>query len=381
MEDMQQLNKELDRVKIHAFLGKSAAFLGSLLGSLDFEWTRDIPTAATDYEHLYWNPDFFKSVPNVSNRTVLMHELWHVGLMHGVRRGDRDPRIWNIACDIKINNDLEDEMDKGKAVYSWEGLEDCYRDPSLKGMTEEDIYDFLMQNPGKIPQQGSWSGDPNDLDMMPMSPDKKHKAISKVVQAAQQAAMASQAGSVPQYVREMLKDFLKPVVPWQSKLHKFFTDRLDEEWTWARPNRRYSNIYLPSRFTDDGRLAHLMFFFDSSGSVTTKQLKSFISEVKHIWEYFKPEKLTVMQFDTEIKAIYEFNEGDYIYNFEIVGRGGTDLEPVREVIDEKQPTAAVIFTDLDCYPMKKLDSNTPVLWICTGNKGAKVPFGDLTHIN
>ena len=30
----------------------------------------------------------------------------HIALMHHTRRGDRDPRLWNLACDFAIDQEL-----------------------------------------------------------------------------------------------------------------------------------------------------------------------------------------------------------------------------------------------------------------------------------
>ena len=106
----EQLMREYDRTQAQAFLGKSAAFFGSLLCSLKFSWQREnCDTAQTDGTELQFNPDFFVWLKPETRKTVLMHELWHVGYLHGVRQGSRDPEFWNYACDIYINNQLEDD--------------------------------------------------------------------------------------------------------------------------------------------------------------------------------------------------------------------------------------------------------------------------------
>jgi len=90
--------------------------------------------------------------------------------------------------------------------------------------------------------------------------------------------------------------------------------------------------------------------------------------------------MTVVQFDTKIQKIDEFKEGDTFNEIKIVGRGGTDLRCVREHIMEIKPTAAIIFSDLECPPMRKLDHDIPVIWIVVGNKEAEVNFGQMIHI-
>lgn len=382
------LQKELDRVKSRVFLGSNAAFLGPLMCSMEFHWDKAFPTAATDGLKIWWNPDWFESLPPATRATVLVHELWHPARMHLHRRGDRDPEVWNYACDIRINNDLENERDaSGKPLYSFEGIEWCWKDHSFDvngRAVEEDIYEELMKR-GSKPKGHTWnsqdsSGGPAG-DMVPgVTSAQIREQINAVISAAHQARLSGKPGDIPGEVEEVIKAFLKPVVPWERKLMKFFTDLLDESYTWARPNRRYSNMYLPSRFTDDGRLAHLRYYLDVSGSIMTKDIERFNSEVKYVWDVLKPEKMSLIQFDTRITKITDFNEGDPFQELEVKGRGGTSLREVRDDIIKERPTAAIIFSDLECTPMEALPFDVPVIWVCIRNRNIAVPFGDLIHI-
>lgn len=59
----------------------------SVLGATDIFWTTAIRTAATDGIYVYINPNFFKSLPNDSQRAFLLgHEVGHIVLQHP-RRG------------------------------------------------------------------------------------------------------------------------------------------------------------------------------------------------------------------------------------------------------------------------------------------------------
>ncbi len=366
--DLNILSRELDRTKSSVFLSqKNAAFLGSLMCSLNFSWTRDLPTAATDGVNLYWNPEYFQSLPKDSRSTDLQHELWHVALLHNIRCGTRDQQIWNIACDIKIDLMLEEEG------CTFVGIQGVKRDPKYKGWPEEDIYDDLMKDP---PPTSSCTC---CVHALPQSDISKQATINAVVQAVHQAK-ASGAGNIPGNIEKMLKEFLEPIIPWQTVLMKFFTDLLDEDYTWKRPNRRYSDMYLPSRFTDDGRLEHLVYFLDVSGSIQDTDILRFNSEVKYIQEVLKPQRLTLVQFDTDIQDVKEFKEEDPFDEIKVIGRGGTCLRCVHDFIEKENPTAAVIFSDLYVPPMQPVTTDTPIIWIAINNPGATVPFGQLLHI-
>lgn len=377
MSTNDELMRQLDITKSKVFLGSNAAFLGSLMCSLDFKWNSNIPTAQTDGLSLEWNPEWFMSLKPETRKTILVHELWHPARLHMIRRGNRDPKIWNQACDYRINNDLH------KEGYSFEGIEWGCLDPSIdqtsKGdLSEEEIYDLIYQKALTPPPQPG--NDHHDMVMDDPDPNTQHKIINAVVQAVQQAKVHKQAGSLPGSLEQIIDKFLSPIIDWRILLHKFFTEMLDEDYTWRRPNRRYQDMYLPSRFTDDGRLQHLMYFEDASGSISDADSLRFNSEIKHVKETYNPELMTMVQFDTRITKVDVFKESDPFNEVKIVGRGGTSLRPVRDYIIKHKPTAAIIFSDLYCAPMAKLPYDIPIIWVVIDNKKAEVAFGQKIHI-
>lgn len=374
--DYHQLNRDLDKVKSSVFLGRNAAFLGSLMCSMNFIWTREISTAATDGVNVYWNPEYFLSLPEKSRNTDLMHELWHAALLHSIRKGTREHKPWNIACDIKIDLMLEGEG------YDFTGIEGVLTSPQLNARqyvdwVEEDIYDDIMNN---NPPPNSQGPGQVRLDILEGDSQQKQAAVNAVVQAMESAKIQGQAGQIPGAVTETISKFLDPVVPWEVILMQFFTDLIEEDYSWQRPNRRYGDMYLPSRVKDEGRLEHLCYYLDVSGSITEQEILRFNSEVKHIQTVLKPQKLTLVQFDTGITDVRVFEEDDPFDAIEIHGRGGTSLVPVRQHIQKNEPTAAIIFSDLQVNPMQPLTKDIPVIWVATGSPGATVPFGKLIHI-
>lgn len=377
--DLHQLSRQLDITKSKVFLDKrNAAFLGSLMCSLNFVWSRGLPTAATNAITFWWNPDWFLSLDPEVRKTVLMHELWHVARLHIVRLDGRNPRYWNYACDIRINNDLERE---GSSFY---GVEDCWKDKSFDDAgiaAEEDIYD-LITNQCDAATVGSWGDAGGEGDMIPLSNQEKQQVINTVVQAVHQAKLAGQAGNLPGSIEQVLNQFLEPVIPWQTVLMQFFTDLLNEDYSWKRPNRRYSDMYLPSRFTDDDRLTHLKYYLDVSGSISDADILRFNSEVKYIQEVLKPQRLSLIQFDDGIRSVKEFKEEDPFDEIKVIGRGGTSWAPVKEHIEEDpETTAVIVFTDLGFWdPITELKEDIPIIWVVQNNRNGRAPYGKHIHI-
>lgn len=370
---MMDIERELDKTKSAVFLGSNAAFLGSVLCSVNFIWDKSISTACINGLNFKWNPDWFISLPIESRKTVLLHELWHIAKMHSLRVGNRNHKIFNYACDYHINNDLE------KEGYTFAGT-DPLKDSKYGSMSEEEIYDLLIKE--HIPENTTtWGIGKEETDFEPLNQEEKQELVAAVIRATHVAEQANQGGSIPGTVREHIDRFLAPVVPWENLLLKFFTELENEDFTWRKPNRRYQDIYLPSRIKDESKLEHLLYCIDVSGSISKNDIIRTNSEIKYIKERFNPEKLTILQFDTKVQKIDVYTSMDCFNYLDVIGRGGTHLECVREYINEHKPTAAVVFSDLHCPKMHYLNNDIPVIWIVLNNKNAKVNFGKMVHIN
>jgi predicted metal-dependent peptidase len=397
------LTRELDRTKSELYAKPYATFYGSLLCSLNFFWTSDMRTAATDGVNLMWNPHWFMKLEPRTRVTVLMHEIQHPARLHFMRQGTRNGLIWNYACDISINNRLKSEN------YSFEGLEWAWMNNKDLNFpldaVEEDIFDALMALNTTPPSTGAWGqntppdpsrkGDidpdfpdskfPDDgtdmfpsTDGRPMTKDEQARAVSNVIRASQQAQIGGDG--LPGDVEVVLKQFLAPTVPWEQFLHRFMQGLTEGGFTWRLPNRRYQSIYLPSKFEDEGALDHLAFYEDTSGSISDKDSLRFNSEFKYVKETYKPKKMTLIQFDSIIQNEITYLEEDLFNQILIGGRGGTSLACVREHILKHRPTAVVVFSDLQCEPMLHLGFEIPILWVVINNKDAQVPFGKVIHI-
>ncbi|UZV39814.1 putative metallopeptidase [Xanthomonas virus PB119] len=369
------LNHRMDKVKTKIFLGKQSGFFGSLLCSLDFIWSEDVPTAATDGIRLWWNPVWFEKHNNDQMGTVLRHELDHVSRLHALRRGDRDPKVWNYACDYRINNDLDNDK------FTFKGLSpllDHKYDRNGELLSEEEIYTILMEE--RLNNNGSWGSGDIDLEEAFNLPTEEQAKAVNIVGSAIAAAKAA-GEEVPGDVKKLMDQFLNPVIPWQVVLMQFFTDQLDRDYTMRRPNRRYSDMYLPSlEDDDDGRLECLLYFQDVSGSITDADSQRFNSELKYVWDELRPKKIVIAQFSTQITKVDTLIEEDNFDWIETVGGGGTSLVPVREMILKEKPTAAVIFSDLECSPMDCTDINIPLIWATIRNRSASVQKGKIIHI-
>ncbi|MGE4293227.1 MAG: VWA-like domain-containing protein [Desulfovibrio sp.] len=92
-------------------------------------------TAWTDGKVLAFNSGYVQALPLPKLKGMLCHEVMHLACLHHLRRGKRDAKTWNRACDHAINPLL---LDAGVELPSGFLL-----DPGKIGRSAEEIYSEL----------------------------------------------------------------------------------------------------------------------------------------------------------------------------------------------------------------------------------------------
>ena len=119
-------------------------------------WYADdtIATACTDGKVIRFNPDFLLSLNKHEQVGLCVHEVMHVYSKHHLRRGNRNPTLWNVAADYFINQVIVDaiqmeQLHRGKTGprASCMALPDgALIDDRFRGMSTEQIYDVLVED-------------------------------------------------------------------------------------------------------------------------------------------------------------------------------------------------------------------------------------------
>ena len=89
-----------------------------------------VETMETNGVSIRFNPEFVASLSRGALRTVIAHETMHCAALHHTRRGHRDLRRWNIACDHAINPLL--------AAAGFELPDGALLNPAFAGMSAEE---------------------------------------------------------------------------------------------------------------------------------------------------------------------------------------------------------------------------------------------------
>lgn len=367
MEILSSTEEILKKAKLGLLLGNP--FFASMLFKLEFKWDDTIPTACTNGIDLKVNPSFFESLTQDTRMGLLAHEVCHPMLFHHTRRKERDPRIWNMACDYAINLILKDS-----------GIilpEDALLDHKYAGMAAETIYDLIKDDSQQDNGQGG--GGFGEVEDFPGDAEEKQAEEYKQAESALAAAeLAKLAGKGSSLIDQIIKELITPVVAWYDELRQIMTEKSRDDYTWKKPNKRYmgTGFYLPSLENETFGLIGL--FWDTSGS--TRRLQDrFAGEMDSIKREVNA-PMMVAYFDTKVVK-YEMFEPQDDLEIKPVGGGGTDFRAPFNWAERNdfEPRIAIVFTDGECYSYPD-EPDYEVIWAVCDNKSFSPPFGRVIHV-
>lgn len=327
-------------------------FWASLLLSMPMVLRNDLDkitghkTAATNGKEIWLDPDFVESLPLAVVMFVLAHEAAHVMFMHATRRGDRDPKLWNIACDHAINLIL-----KQSGFTIWERA--CC-DSRFIGMSAEQIYNILQQEAeaaGKFsngrysPTPGTNEAEAGDLVYGNHTPEQireiEQTAKQMLVSAATQAKMA---GQLPDHIRLAIDGLINPPQRWERIFQSYMRQVAYEQESWSRRNRRYPNVILPGKW--NLKLGEFVVVGDTSGSMMNANIMGQLSkELTYAVEVLRPSRTRLIwadDADCSKQQVFEYGEPIVI---KPEGGGGTDMRKPLKFVERYQPLVVLLLTD------------------------------------
>jgi predicted metal-dependent peptidase len=375
----------------HPFFGNLATRLKLVDAS---DW---LATLATDGRNFYYNVAFVDKLTPKQAEFGFAHEVLHNVFDHMGRRNGRDPQLSNIAADYAANQILKDE--RIGEVPDWIKI---FQDNKYRGKSYEEIYDDLYEKAEKIDLsqlgelldehmdgEGDGEGEGNGEDGKDgkgrprLTAEEKKKIRDEIKEAMVSAAQAAGAGKIPAGVARLIKDFTEPKMDWRELLRMNIQSILKSNFSFARPNRKsqMSGAILPGMMNDE--TVDVCCAIDMSGSISDKQAKDFISEVKGIMDEYVDFKLKLWCFDTEVYNYAEFtadNASD-IMSYEVKGGGGTDFEANWRFMqdNEIEPKRFIMFTD--GYPCGSWgpEEYCETLFIIHGTDSIIPPHGQVAY--
>ena len=336
---MRTIQDQLSRISKTLIF--SEPFYGIFLIGLQKEFTKNCATAGVGKHgigmRLVINPDFFGELKESHQQGLLKHELLHIAFGH-IILADKysNKKLFNIAADIEINQYIDDNMlpPGGLTRESFPGIF-----LPRKAGTEK-YYKLLEQT---MDQNGNSNNSELQalLDQMDGNSRYCHKeweevtnlpeAEKKLVQKQYEHQMKTTAeeikkkhGTIPGELAEIIEKLFTTQLPkfnWKAFLKRFINNS-SKVYT-KKLRRKFNKRYAGNPGLKIKRKNHVLVGVDTSGSVSTDELKEFMNEICHM--YKTGNQITVAQFDTELTSVEEFNPKQ---DWEIKGRGGTFFQPV-----------------------------------------------------
>ena len=409
-EELEKMREEVhDRVIVarvglllrHPFFGNMATRMR--VQNCD-DWC---PTAATDGRNLYYNTQFFNMLTNKQIEFVIAHEILHCVFDHIIRREDRNPRIFNIACDYKVNNLLvRDKI--GERVDQIQ----IFQDFKYDDWTSEEIYDDIYnkydeeelqalgelldehidwekdgdkEGEGKNPGKGGGEEKDKKSKRPSYSKEELKKIRDEIKESMITSAQSAGAGNTPGEIARMIKELTEPKMNWRELLRQQIQSTIKSDFTFSRPSRKgwHTGAVLPGmNFMDT---IDICIGIDMSGSIGDIQAQDFLGEVKGIMDEYKDYKIKLWCFDTKVYNEEDFSAdgGQDLTDYEILGGGGTDFDANWTYMKENDivPKKFIMFTD--GYPFGSWgDENycdTIFVIHSHRDKNLQAPFGVTAH--
>jgi predicted metal-dependent peptidase len=317
-------------------------------------------TAAVDGRNFYYNAEFVNKLDLDETVFLVGHEVGHCVYEHFLRRGDRDPQIWNMAGDYKINAMLVREkigrlIDKVKPLYDkkyesdewW--TENVYDQLKKDGVAPQQTLDIHLDIEGDGDNGTNGNGTKDGQSKPTITKDDAKAIADELKNAVIQAAQSVGAGNVPGDIRRMIGELTEPKMDWRQMIRVTLESNLTSDFTFMTPNRKsqFNNVVLPGMLKD--QQIDIAIALDVSGSISDADTRDFLSEVQGIMDQFQSYKIRIWCFDTEVSGYDEFTDDDgrSITEFEMTGGGGTKFMPNWDFMKARgiEPDQFIMFTD------------------------------------
>ena len=352
-------------------------YYGLFLVMTEKEWSDKIPTAGVAKHNINYklliNPKFWDSLSVEHRIGLTKHEMLHLAFFHPLM-GDsfENDELFNIAADIEINQYIEDQYlpEGGLKLDSFPGI-----DLPPKAGTRV-YYDILNQNKNNpalsnllsamgqgIPQSIDGLNNPNhdwkEFDNMGEAEKRLLKSQMEYQIKELADAVKKSRGTVPGEIAELINNFIpfeEAKFDWRGYIRRF-TGRSVKVYT-KKLRRKFNKRFEDNPGLKIKQKKHILVAIDTSGSVSTDELKEFFSEVHHMHKTGCD--VTVVQCDTAISDIRPYKQSNEIA---LHGRGGTSFDPVIEYYDanQKKYTCLIYFTDGEAPAPAKPRGH--ILWV------------------
>jgi len=353
-------------------------FYGSVCLGVRVKPDASVSTMATDGKSILWSPDWVDTIDQEETVGVMAHEVLHIILKHPLRRGNRDPLLWNIATDFAINQILIDagfKLPEGALI-----------DPQYKGLTAEAIYDRLPED-AKEKYGNAVIGEVKDAkkdDGSDMSQAEVKQMEADIDAKIMMAATGAKAvGKMPAFVKDLIEEMERSQVDWRNVMRRFVGGDQPDDYSFRRLHKKmYHMNGMISPTIEKIGAGDVVIGIDTSLSVCKRELSFFLGEINAISEDLKPRSITVITCDARVQTVKRYEQGEEIQMIEIGGRGGTEVKPVFDYIEKHQlPVDNMVYlSDMEIFDYPENPPHYPTLWVSSSMRSDPAPWGETTYL-
>lgn len=418
---MKELTLEQKFARVLIDLRKYSPFYSVIYESIDKIESKSIDTIGVTQNKMWYNPEFINTKSYTDLVFIIMHEILHIALMHPIRVGDRDPKLFNAACDLYVNKLIVEEF-KPSNVLKIDELnitmpKTVLFDDSID--TDEDsvesIYEQLEQQKG----MNGWNDDScnecefelksrsgrgqnitiskNTKDEFiddgsdPVQKENEAKQIASEIQVKIEMNGLKGVGTSQQCIIRDISEMLKSKLDWKKILSKYCLKTRSKDTSFKTIDTRmlYQDAIYPGIHDETtDMLKGVKVCIDTSGSIRQEDLKYMLYHISRITKLYKTEAELVC-WDTVVESAYNIEDVQKIIESGVCGGGGTRVESVFEYFDSKKckikPIVSLIFTDgyfgMDEFKPEWSHKYRNTYWVITrdGLDEFKPPFGKVTR--
>jgi predicted metal-dependent peptidase len=382
--------------RAHQWFVNSFPLLGALAAS--FELVEDAErcrrmgiavAAVSAYDRtITFNPQH--GLTEAESRFVMAHEILHVALRHHARVEDRDPFLWNVACDYAINLWLV-EMGIGDLPS---GL---LYDPELKGLSAESIYERIVKDL-RLQRRLRRAGADHDIVYGP--PEWWARGDGVSLDDFYRDALAqglsyhesSGAGLLPAGLEEEIRAQIQPPIPWEVELSNWFDNYfapIETRRSYHRPSRRQAATpdiprprTVPAETALDGRTFGVL--LDTSGSMDRVTLARALGAVAAYAMSRDVPAVRVVYCDAHPYDAGYLQPEAIAGRVKVRGRGGTVLQPGLDLIvgadDFPDDGPVLIITDTEIAEDRRTCPREHAYLVPAGRRLAFPAKGPVFHM-
>ena len=388
-------------------------YLSAALGALPPAPLRSAQTAlATDGAALYYPPGWVLGIYRKNRRYLpraYLHSVLHCLLRHLWLRGGRDAALWDLACDIAVENVLDAlhtpaierpvgwlrqqvyaqvkaacPLPAAGPIYRWlQGLDAAARQ-RYQAEFFCDSHRLWPADPDAPAAQlrGRQWEQLGRQTQLRMEETGRQAGESDGAQALQAQVQASRS-------RRSYRDFLRRFAVWREE-PRLDPDEFDLGY-YTYGLRTYGNLPLiePLESRESKKVRDFVIVLDTSESTAGELVRAFLREtftlLKSQDSFFRQCRILVMQADNAVRDETWLNDLDaldrYAEHFTLAGGGGTDFCPALARVERlraegplRDVQGVLYFTDgKGVYPARRPPFDVAFLFLENGAPPPEVP--------